>query len=80
MRTTEKDILNVQDQLNSIIRHKGIEVRLGGRYGYQAFDLFRTKRKGGSCMQTIRAGMTKKEAYDYLWALLKGIELYTWKR
>ena len=78
MRIIESDIQGALTQLNSIIKERGIVVRLEKRYGYKAFDLYHRQEKGGSCIDTLKAGMTSGQAFDYIWALIKGITLYTW--
>ena len=78
MRATEKEILTVQAYFNSILKHRGIQVRMGKRYGYKAFDLYHTKEKGGGMIETLKAGFTSRQALDYLRALIKGIELISW--
>lgn len=78
MSVTLKHLNEALDTLNSRIKHQGIEVVLGRRYGYKAFDLYHTKEKGGGCIDTLKSGFTSGQALEYIWALLKGISLYTW--
>lgn len=46
-----------------------VEVHVGGRYGYYAIDLY---DKDGGMVDTVRTGMSKKEAYDCL-VVMEGI-------
>ncbi len=76
MRATEKDVDDALNTLNELIKPRGIQVKRQGRYGYQGLDLFNLN---GGCLSTVATGFTKGQALDYVWALLKGIELYNWK-
>ena len=76
MATKESEILGVLGRLNSMIKHRGVVVVLGKRYGYKAFDLYHTKSKGGGMIDTLKAGFTSGQALDYLYAMIKGINLY----
>ena len=79
MATSEKEILGVLGRLNTMIKHRGVVVVLGKRYGYKAFDLYHrksTRGKGGGMIDTLKAGFTSGQALDYLYAMIKGINLY----
>ena len=73
-RATQKDIEQALNVLNSNIKRRGVKVHLGGRYGYQALDLYNLK---GGCLKTVRTGMTKGETLQCVYDMLEGISLYT---
>jgi hypothetical protein len=75
VRTTTKDIERRLRYFNELIAEQGIVVRLEGRYGYHALDLYRLD---GECLKTVATGMTTGETLRHLEAMLNGIELYTY--
>lgn len=75
MRIKEEDINSRLRPLNYMIKSQGIEVVLGKRYGYKALDLYKMT---GECVETVATGMTTVEAYNYVNAMIQGIQLYTW--
>lgn len=77
MRIKENDITSRLRPLNHMIKSQGLEVVLGKRYGYKALDLYKIT---GECVDTVATGMTTGEAYNYVNAMIKGIQFYTWKK
>ena len=67
-----KELAAVTDRVNSAIKNNGYEIKIGHRNGYTAIDLHNDK---GGCLDYITAGITDREAIDYLHAMLKGIGL-----
>ena len=73
-RITDADIDKQLRYLNNLITESGLEVHHGKRYNYNALDVY---THNGKLLDTIETGMTKKETYNTIWHLIKGIELYT---
>jgi len=71
-RTTLKDIDQGLKVLNNAIKDKGVQVKLGQRYGYKALDLYNMK---GGCLKTVRTGMSSGETMQCIWDIMKGIYL-----
>ena len=74
-RTTEGDIDLALESLNNAIKSQGVQVKRQGRYGYQGLDLYNLE---GGCLNTVKTGLTTGQALDYVWAMIKGIDLYTY--
>jgi len=71
-RYTQKDLEEIADSVNRSLYGK-YKVVPSYRYGYVALDLFDAET--GSMKSTLRSGMTKGETAEYMYAMLKGIEL-----
>ena len=78
MSTKISDILGAIGRLNSMIKHRGVAVRLGRRNNYKALDLYYIQAEGGEMIDTLRSGFTSGQALDYINAMIKGITIYTW--
>jgi len=76
MRVSLKELKETVDVLNSMLKDTGYSVRVGQRYGYKALDLY----KGGKLDRTLRTGLSTGEAQDYIFAMMKGIELASKKK
>lgn len=74
-RTTKNDIQRTEAIINKALEKSGVLISVQGRYGYQGIDLYNNR----GCLRTIRTGLTKGQALDYLNAMLEGIFLYTRK-
>ncbi len=75
MRIKENDITSRLRPLNYMIKSQGIEIVLGKRYGYKALDLYKVT---GECVDTVATGMSTSETYNYVNAMIKGIQFFTW--
>lgn len=77
-RVSERDIEQALHILNGCVEKTGYKVVRGGRYGYQALDLYKMVpgRAWGDCMSTIRCGMTKAECLMVVSSMLDGISIY----
>jgi len=53
----------------------GTEILLAHRYDYLALDLKDKDCKHGSIRRTIASGLTKREVYEHIWAMVEGIRL-----
>jgi len=60
VRITRKD-LEAKEMRVNLLLHR-ISLRVGGRYGYTAIDIYRN----GKLVDTLVAGLTKKQAYTVL--------------
>lgn len=69
-RITVKDLENAQEYANDFLKH--INLKVGFRYGYTAIDV---TDKDGRIFDTLIAGLTKRQAYDLLYALGKALWL-----
>ena len=67
----EKEIYDLLGWLNKIVQKNGFKVVLGKRYGYKALDLY----KDNALCKTIIAGLSTGACYDYVCAMLEGINL-----
>lgn len=65
MRIKTDDVAASADRLNSFL--KRVNVRVAGRYGYTALDL--VDKEGGAVVDTLIAGLTKREAKEFLDAM-----------
>ena len=77
-RRTIQHVKNIVGRANDVLETVNSPYRLviGQRYSYIAIDLGYADDKT-RISRTMRAGMTKTEAHDYVEAMLDGIELYT---
>lgn len=77
-RRTIAHLENIVERANDILAGANNKYKLviGQRYGYTAIDLG-YRDNSHAIERTLRAGMTKTEAYDYVEAMLDGIDLYT---
>ena len=48
-----------------------LHVVVEGRYGYTAIDLY----DAHGCVRTVTAGLTKRQAHDYLGAMMSALEI-----
>ncbi|MBW2986869.1 hypothetical protein KY333_05865, partial [Candidatus Woesearchaeota archaeon] len=71
-----KELEGTAERLNSELEGTGYSVRVGQRYGYKALDLYRN----GKMQRTLRTGLTTGEAQEYLFAMMKGMELSRHKK
>ena len=71
-RVTLEELKGSLKNLNEMLS-PNLEVHLGQRYGYKALDLYDSK---GNLRSTLRSGMSSSEVYEYIWAMVKGMELY----
>ena len=72
-RVTLEELKGSLKNLNEMLS-PNLEVHLGQRYGYKALDLY--DPRSGHLRTTLRSGMSSGEAYEYIWAMIKGMELY----
>lgn len=77
MRVSLKELKETVKLLNSILKDTGYSVKVGERYGYKALDLY---NKDNELERTLRAGLSTGEAQDYIFAMMKGIELASKKK
>lgn len=68
-RITEKDLKQKQAWLNELLQNHNRKVEIGHRYNYIALDLYDLK---GKLRTTIITGLTKRQADDYLSAMITG--------
>ena len=75
------DIKARLELFNKMIGPQGIFVNLEGRYGYQALDLYRITKPGEptEMLSTVATGMTRRETYERVNAMIDGVKLYTYK-
>ena len=73
-RITKADLAERQDNLNRRMAHLRSRYRytIEGRYGYTAID--RVRAEDGAMVQTVRTGMTKSEAGDFLHAMMVALD------
>lgn len=74
-RVSLKELKSTVERFNSLIEDSNREVRVGQRYGYKALDLY--YKDSGKMIRTLRAGFSTGEAQEYLFAMIKGMELGT---
>jgi len=72
MRITKEDLEAMEERVNELLRR--IKLRISYRYNYVAIDI----EQNGRIFDTLLAGLTKKEAYDMLYAIERVIELERW--
>ena len=72
-RVSKKELETTVDLINSMIKDTGQKIRIGERYGYKALDMYDTK--SGKMLSTVISGVSTGEAQQYLFAMIKGIEL-----
>jgi hypothetical protein len=65
------ELTAVCQRLNNAISATGKEVKIGHRNGCTALDIYRD----GKMLDYITAGLTDKQAIDYLHAMIKGMNL-----
>jgi hypothetical protein len=80
-RVTRSDVETVASNLNQRLEVRGSQsrVRLQSRYDYLAADEYVRDPKsctGEHMARTLTAG-TKREVYEALWNMLRGIDLIT---
>lgn len=63
----------VTERVNDAIKQTGKQVKIGHRNGYTAIDLY----NGDRMQDYITAGLTDKQAIDYLHSMIKGMNLLT---
>lgn len=61
----------VCERVNTAIELTGKSIKIGHRNGYTAIDL----HEGEKMLDYITAGLTDKQAIDYLHAMIKGMNL-----
>ena len=71
-RITNNDIEKMTSRLNGHLSPQGLQVDVNSRYNYLGIDLY---KQDGSMSDTLRTGLTKREAYEFLYAMCRGIEL-----
>lgn len=71
-RTNKRDLEQVVANLNRRLP-EGVEIHVEYRYGYVALDEYHAH--GARCVRTVATGMTKREAYDAAWHMIRGIDL-----
>jgi hypothetical protein len=59
-RVSKEDLAVKEKRVNDLLKNIGL--RVSYRYGYVAIDIMRN----GNIMETLIAGLTKREAYDIL--------------
>lgn len=76
-RITEKNIEGMVERTNSMLTHEGskFEVVEQGAYGKKNLYLRERGDKRGGLHDTLRTGLTKAEAYEFLLAMQRGLEL-----
>jgi hypothetical protein len=60
-RISKEDLEYMEHRVNSYL--KNIRLKVAGRYNYIAIDMY---KKDGSVLDTLAAGLTKREAYEIL--------------
>lgn len=65
------EVKELADLINTEL--KTVEIRIGERYGYKAIDLY--EKGTGKMKRTLIAGLTATNAYDYLNAMCKILEI-----
>jgi hypothetical protein len=63
----------VTERINDAIKSNGLSIKIGHRNGYTAIDLYDLKTEG--MKDYVNAGLTDKQAIDYLHAMIKGMNL-----
>jgi hypothetical protein len=73
-KTTLQNLESIFEIFNDMIKQSNLKIVLGQRYGKKAIDLYSVD---GKMDNTIIAGLTAGEVWDYINAMLRGIELFT---
>jgi hypothetical protein len=60
-RISKEDLEYMERRVNSYL--KNIRLKVAGRYNYIAIDMY---KKDGSVLDTLVAGLSKREAYEIL--------------
>jgi len=60
-RVSKEDLEHMERRVNSYL--KNIQLKVAGRYNYIAIDIY---KRDGSVLDTLAAGLTKREAYEIL--------------
>lgn len=63
-RITKKDLEKKLEYTNSELEKCNKEIRIGERYGYIALDF--AKKGDSGVLKTLKAGLTKAQAFEYL--------------
>lgn len=74
-QTTKNELQSVTERLNEVLKESNHYVRIEHRNGYTAIDLH--SLHNGGCLNYLDAGLTDKQAIQYIYAMLKGIGLIT---
>jgi hypothetical protein len=61
-RISKEDLEYMERRVNSYL--KNIQLKVAGRYNYIAIDMY--KKDGSSVLDTLAAGLSKREAYEIL--------------
>ena len=77
-RMKKHDIERAANILNKMLANAGALERVHpeGRYGYIGLDAYDLE---GRCRRTVKTGLTKRAAVDYLDAMIEGISIFTRK-
>jgi len=72
MRIRRRDLEAMEERVNEVLER--VKLRISYRYDYVAIDI----EQKGRVFDTLVAGLTKREAYDVLYAIKRVIELERW--
>jgi hypothetical protein len=72
-QTTKTELIAVTERLNNAVKESGYFIKIGHRNNYTAIDLHGLS--DGGMKDYLIAGITDKQAINYMYAMLKGIGL-----
>lgn len=81
MRIRQSDVMNKLDYLNQLLAQKGSSLRVtySGRYSYNVLEETRANDLSYRTYGVLCSG-TKKECYEYVCAMLRGIDMYNFRK
>ena len=80
-RITKANLEASAENINKRLARKRIPVRVevGYRYGYKALDLYKAGEKYHQ-LETIRSGMTAGQCHEFMFAMMKALDLDYYKK